>query len=309
MPIMLNRRRLLGAVLAGAGSGFSAKAAAPANGSGKTFLLVHGAWHGAQHWNLVVEHLTGRGHRVLAIDLPGHGLKARLPDSYVRQDLAAFAAERSPVADITLDDYVAATIEALRNLAADRKVTLVGHSMSGAVITRVGEMAPQLIERLVYLSAYCPVQLPNALAYNALPEHGAARAADILVGDPKAIGALRLNPRSADPAYLEEVRQTFYHDVPPESFLAFANALVPDLPLRVVNADARGTSQRWGTVPRTFIRCTDDRAIPVALQDRMIREADEATSDNSFDVRILTSSHSPFASQPARLADILAAAG
>lgn len=306
---MVDRRRVIGAALVGVAAGLAPHRPASAARSGQSFLLVHGAWHGAQHWNLVTEQLAARGHRVLAIDLPGYGLKAHLPQSYMRQDLAVFASERSPVADVTLDDYVATVLENLRRLAADGKVTLVGHSMAGAVITRVGETAPELIERLIYLTAYCPVQLPHALAYNALPERAGARDGGLAIGDPKVIGAVRINPHSVDRAYLEEVRQTFYQDVPSESFLAFANSLVPDLPLRVVSTDARGTPQRWGAIPRSYIRCTEDRALPIALQDRMIREADAATPGNSFVLKTLASSHSPFASQPARLAEVLEAAG
>jgi hypothetical protein len=58
-------------------------------------------------------------------------------------------------------------------------------------------------------------------------------------------------------------------------------------------------------VPRTFIRTTEDRTVPLALQDRMIAEADALTPDNPFDVRSLPSSHSPFASMPDRLAEVL----
>jgi hypothetical protein len=81
--------------------------------------------------------------------------------------------------------------------------------------------------------------------------------------------------------------------------------LNPDLPLAVASDDARGTAQRWGTIPRTFIRLTEDHTIPVALQDRMIAEADAATPSNSFEVHSLPSSHSPFASMPDRLAAVL----
>ncbi len=233
-------------------------------------------------------------------------LNARFPSDYMQQELRLLAFERSPVADLGLDEHVTATLEILKRLAASGKVILVGHSMSGAVITRVGEMAPSLIERLICLTAYCPVRLPNALAYNGLPEHAQATAADIFLGDPTVTGAVRLNPRSADPAYLDEIRRTFYHDVPADIFLAFARGMLPDLPLKVVSADARGTAGRWGLLPRSFVRCTEDRAIPIALQDRMIREADEVTPGNPFDVKTLASSHSPFASRPEQVAEILA---
>lgn len=83
--------------------------------------------------------------------------------------------------------------------------------------------------------------------------------------------------------------------------------LVPELPARVTVEDARGTSERWGSLPRTFVRCTNDRALVIALQNRMIREADEATPNNPFEVHTLPAGHSPFASMPQELSEILAA--
>ena len=38
------------------------------------FILVHGAWHGAWCWYKVVPLLRAAGHRVDAINLPGHGI-------------------------------------------------------------------------------------------------------------------------------------------------------------------------------------------------------------------------------------------
>jgi hypothetical protein len=92
-----------------------------------------------------------------------------------------------------------------------------------------------------------------------------------------------------------------------DEYLQFAAYMNPDLPLPVAFDDARGTPERWGRVPRTFVRATQDQTVPLALQDRMIAEADELTPGNRFDVRTLPSSHSSFASMPDRLADVLAA--
>jgi hypothetical protein len=44
-------------------------------------------------------------------------------------------------------------------------------------------------------------------------------------------------------------------------------------------------------VPRSYIRFTLDRALPLALQDRMIDEADAATPGNRFDVHSLPAPH------------------
>ncbi|MNY36772.1 hypothetical protein D3C86_1712810 [compost metagenome] len=61
------------------------------------------------------------------------------------------------------------------------------------------------------------------------------------------------------------------------------------------------TRGNWGVVPRAFIRCTADRAIPISGQDQMIAEADALTPENAFVQKTLNTGHSPFASAPAAL--------
>jgi pimeloyl-ACP methyl ester carboxylesterase len=43
---------------------------------GREFVFVHGMSHGAWCWDPLVKRLEGRGHRTLAVDLPGHGRRA-----------------------------------------------------------------------------------------------------------------------------------------------------------------------------------------------------------------------------------------
>ena len=280
-------------------------AVAPHREDRRSFLFVHGAWHAAAHWNPVAEHLAAIGHTVAAIDLPGSGLDAGYPESYLRGDAEALATEPSPLRDVHLSHYVDAVTAQLTKMARHGKVTLVGHSFGGLTVTRVAEDVPHLVRRVVYISAYVPVAFPNGAAYGGLPEGASSLSGAILVGDPTQTGAMRINPRNGDPDYVEKARQAFYNDLSTEDVVKLVGYLTPDLPLPVAFDDARGTPQRWGTVPRTFIRCTEDRTVPPALQDRMIAEADEATPGNRFDVRSLPSSHSPFASMPDRLAAVL----
>jgi pimeloyl-ACP methyl ester carboxylesterase len=268
------------------------------------FLFVHGAWHSAAHWNKVAEELTELGHRVHAMDLPGSGLDARYPKSYLDGDFGTFASEASPVGDVHLADYRDAIVAQVRELGP---VTLVGHSFGGLAITQAAEVVPELIDRLVYLTAYVPAAQATGATLAALPEGASSLSGAILVGDPTVTGAMRINPRDADPDYVEKGRIALYGDVPTEQYIRYASYLNPDLPLPVAFDDARGTTERWGRVPRTFVRTTEDRTVPLALQDRMIAEADALTPDNRFDVRSLPSSHSPFASMPDRLAATLAA--
>ncbi len=71
------------------------------------------------------------------------------------------------------------------------------------------------------------------------------------------------------------------------------------------SADARVRPKTWGRIPRTYIRHTADRTIPIALQDRVIREADALTPDNRFDVRTVATSHAPTASAWGEIVEIL----
>lgn len=273
----------------------------------RTFVFIHGAWHSAVHFERVTALMSLLGHRTFAIDLPGSGLNAAYPSSYLRNDFAQFTTEVSPLKGLTLTDYVNYMVPYISFLAELGPVTLVGHSFGGLSLNLIAERIPERISRLVYLTAYCPVRLPSILDYSALPENASSLSATAFLGDPAQTGAIRINPRSSDPAYLEKCRMAFYTDVPLSEFDAFAVYLNPDLSLAAAQQDARGTPDQWGSVPRTYIRCTLDRANPIEVQDLMIREADYATPGNRFDQRTLVSSHSPFASMPKALAELLVA--
>ncbi|WP_344749902.1 alpha/beta fold hydrolase [Streptosporangium vulgare] len=101
--------------------------------------------------------LTARGHRVLALDLVGHGTRARFPASYLTRDVAALRTEVSPLAGLSLDDVAADVVAGLRRFAAPPIVA--AHSMGGTVATRVAELAPELVAGLVYVTAFVPTSL------------------------------------------------------------------------------------------------------------------------------------------------------
>lgn len=49
-------------------------------------------------------------------------------------------------------------------------VVLVGHSLGGSTVTRVANAVPELLERLVYISAFCCTQVASPLEALGLPE-------------------------------------------------------------------------------------------------------------------------------------------
>lgn len=103
--------------------------------SPKTYVLVHGAWHGGWCWREVADLLRARGHRVFTPTLTGLGERRH----HMSRDisLATFVAD------------VAGVIEAEEL----EDVILVGHSHGGAVISGVADAMPERIRTLVYLDA------------------------------------------------------------------------------------------------------------------------------------------------------------
>ncbi|MEV5548554.1 alpha/beta hydrolase [Streptomyces sp. NPDC052309] len=275
-------------------------------GAGNTvFVLVHGAWHGSWQWAATQRALAGLGAASVAVDLPGHGFGAPLPSGYLLPGRPGLLTERSQLADVTMDDCADAVLDTLRRVRRYGRVVLVAHSAGGGPASLAAERAPELVDRMVYLSAFVPAGRPRFFDYLGAPENATARGQSLNLGDPQALGAVRIDPLSADPAYVEELRQAHYHDTPADRFDRWRSALSPDLPLSVPATPVTLTAARWGRIPRTFLRCAQDRALPTAAQDLMIAEADRAMPGEPFTVHTLPGSHSPFAARPQELAEAL----
>jgi hypothetical protein len=61
----------------------------------------------------------------------------------------------------------------------------------------------------------------------------------------------------------------------------------------------RLSESRYGSVPKVYVACTEDRAVTPTLQRMMLRDT---PCDRVFS---MATSHSPFFSQPGRLVDLL----
>lgn len=269
------------------------------------FILVHGAWHSSGQWAATQRALAVLGAASMAIDLPGHGFDAPLPSGYLQPGQPGLLTEKSALATATMDDSAGAVLDALRQARRHPRVVLVAHSAGGGPATLAAERAPELVDEIVYLSAFVPAGRPRFFDYLGSPENATARGQSLNLGDPEELGAVRINPLSQDPAYIEELRQTHYHDTPLDRFDRWRTALSTDLPLAIPTTPVIVTPDRWGSIPRTFLRCADDQALPTAVQDLMIAEADRAMPGKSFTVRTLPGSHSPFAARPHELAAAL----
>ncbi len=274
-----------------------------------TYVLVHGSFSNSFSWAPVQRELTLLGHRAVAVDLPGHGFEAAFSRAYqAPQDLAALASAPAAVGGVAVEDNVARVVETVRRAAGHGPVVLVGHSAGGLTVSGVAAAVPELLHRLVYISAWCCVDATQA-EYAQGPEYATSELHEtgaLLVGDPAQSGAIRLNWRTADAGMLAVLKEAIAADLTEEEFLAYLNLLEPDESLALGATEARVEAATWGRIPRTYVRLTGDRSIPPALQDRFIKEADALTPDNPFDVRSVDSSHSGFLVRGTEVAGILA---
>ncbi|MEV4465448.1 alpha/beta fold hydrolase [Micromonospora echinofusca] len=271
-----------------------------------TFVFVPGAGSNSFTWAPMQRELALRGHRSLAVDLPGHGFGATFPAAYqAPQDLAALATTPSAMAGIGHADNVAHVLDVVRRVREHGPVILVGHSRGGLTLTGVANAAPELLDRLVYISAWC-CAADTPAGYQASAENASSALNDVgglLAANPMELGALRFNWRTADPALLATLREAVLADGTDDEFHGYLNTLEPDESLDA--GEERADPGTWGRVPRTYVRLTADRAIPIALQDRFISDADALTPDNPFDVRSLDVSHAAVLVRPEETAALL----
>ncbi|MGV9422802.1 alpha/beta fold hydrolase [Streptomyces sp. NPDC003656] len=274
-----------------------------------TVVLLHGAFANSFSFAPLQAELGLLGHRSVAVDLPGHGFAATYPRAYqTPQDPKELAAAPGVLKGVSHADNVAHLIAVLERAGANGPVVLVAHSRGGVVATAVANTRPDLIDRLVYVAAWCPVDLEVA-AYYAEPEMAAVDPdvlGHVLACDPAELGLIRANFRTADDRALAGLKDAFLADGTDDELLAFLATLQPDESLDAGGPDDRARTGSWGSLPRTYVRLTGDASLPLALQDRLIREGDALTPDNPFDVRTLDGSHLRWMVRPEPAARLLA---
>lgn len=232
----------------------------------ETFVLVHSAWLGAWQWEGVKNILEAEGHKVITPDLPGHGNDKTSP------------------ADITMDNYVNTILSILDSQEED--VILLGHSFNGITISRVAELRPNKIKSLVYLTAFL---LPNGGSFFGAVQgvEGSKAVENFYLSEDKTFALVKE----------EEIQNAFAHDIPKEVFDGAKPYIVPE-PSAPLMYELEITNENFGQVPKYYIECTEDKAIPVEIQRAMY--TDKVVKSFS-----INSSHTPNFSQPEKVAEIL----
>jgi pimeloyl-ACP methyl ester carboxylesterase len=107
----------------------------PAEAPGPPVLLLHGIGRSLEDWTAQHDLLAARGHRVLSLDLAGHGWSE---------------VGRAPASLPALARHVEDTLDVL---GWDRPAHVVGNSLGGAVAMQLSVEAPQRVADLVLVNS------------------------------------------------------------------------------------------------------------------------------------------------------------
>jgi pimeloyl-ACP methyl ester carboxylesterase len=133
------RRGVVGAIGAAvAATAGGAIAPAQAQGATKTFVLVHGAWHGAWCWRRVSDLLEKKGHKVFVPTMAGLGACSHLLNK-----------------DVNLTTHVTDIVNLIK-WEDISDIVLVGHSYGGYIVSGVSEQVGGKIGSIVFLDAFVP---------------------------------------------------------------------------------------------------------------------------------------------------------
>jgi len=235
------------------------------------FVLIHGGFHGAWCWGRTIPELKTLGHEAIAIDIPGHG-------------------ER-----VHEEATMAGRLDAVLSVLQPGDV-LVGHSGGGLEITRAADAAPELVSHVIYLAAALPLEgqlMQEALVYR---DDGSTEA-DYDVT--RMLRHLRINADGSMAfADFDGAWDLFYHDCDEVTARwAFAQ-LTPESAGDTATTPITVTRFWEADLPRSFIVCRLDRAQPRWLAEVTSRRL-------GVDPLTIDTSHSPFLSRPAELAQLL----
>lgn len=217
--------------------------------SKKTFVLVHGTWHGGWVWKDVAQYLRDEGHLVYCPTLTGCGERKHLASPDVGAE--------THITDITnLIEY-----EELDN------VILIGHSYSGITITGVADRIKERLKRIVFFDALVPATNP----ITAIP-----RTPD---------GKLPERWVAKKEKFVDGYMMNFWTDYPmemlvPESAIAERERLerlITLHPARTWEDEVTLHNGGWRDMPRSYIHCVGQTYLKSS--ERMVAPAREAGWD------------------------------
>jgi pimeloyl-ACP methyl ester carboxylesterase len=244
---------------------FSSSANTP--GVPRTYVLVHGAWHGGWCWQAVARILRAHGHQVYTPTLSGLGERSHLISDAI--DL-----------DVFIQDVV--NVLEYEDLS---DVILVGHSFGGLPVIGTADRVPRRIRQLVFLDAV--VLAHGETAFSRLPPGIASERIRQAMEASHGL-SIPVPPASAfgvtEPAHVALLKR----NCTPHPLKAFNSPMVLKGPI-------------GGDIPKAYIQCTDPVYVPLqSTRDFVRTRKDWAWNE-------IATEHDAMISAPEALADMLLA--
>ena len=230
-----------------------------------TILLIPGAWHSADCWNLVASGLQSHGYKTVQVTTPTVG-NVEVPFS----------------ADVqAIRDAIISASEAGEN------VILVPHSYGGVPACCAVEGLRKKdvgdgkggVTGLVFCTSW-------------MLDEGECILENV------AIYAVKARTISDDPVEVWKARggaaEVFYNDLPKaeqEKWVGMLNHHKYETVLK-----STVTYAAWRHVPSTYLLCTEDRTIPIQTQEALVGRAKKDGAE--MKTEMLRAGHSPFLSVP-----------
>ncbi len=206
----------------------------------RTFVLVHGAWHGGWCWKETRAVLEEAGHRVFTPTQTGLGERSHLLSR-----------------NITLETFVDDIANVLRFEALE-DVVLVGHSFGGLAISGVADRMPERLRQLIYLdsmimeSGQCPFDTlaPEVVEGRILASEESSGGLSLPFPKPKSLGILT----ETDAAKL-------------------GNRLTPH-PISTYRSPLCLKHPLTNGIPATYVVCTDPVYAPLETSRQLAKACD-----------------------------------
>lgn len=234
-------------------------------------LLVHGAAHDENCWHDLAPELEALKLKVHTLTLRGHG------------------ANKKNAYRISMNSYAKDVCNKAREIG--EPCVLVGHSMGGMVITAAAQTHPKLFTQMIYIAAFAPPKKATALAFYA------RKLAKLCPGHetPKP----KLDLFNGTSGYDVNTSIDMFYNQCKGDLQALVKRNICPQPIRPFLSFVRWSDTRLGTIPKDYIECTQDNALPIETQRAMQKNM-------SFNrIETLNSDHSPFTSMPKKLANVI----
>jgi pimeloyl-ACP methyl ester carboxylesterase len=227
-------------------------------------VLIHGGYHGAWCWERLLEVLNCRG---IAVDLPGRGRHPAVPD------------------DVTVESSALSVVDDIDRAGFDR-VVLVGHSLGGVTVPVVARLLGHRAVHLVFVSCLVAPDGESVMSMRSEEERRAAEE------------SLRTGPGERTELTRERHAALLCNDLDSAQQEYVLGRVGPDS-MRFFTDRVRW-GELVGSMPKTYVKLLQDRAVSASDQDEMIRRLGCHTT-----IKCIDAGHEVMISQPASLGRIL----